>query len=169
VDLGHEIGYHYEDLALFKGDFDKAIASFETNLERFKKYYPIKTICMHGSPLSTWDNRLIWEKYNYREFGIIGEPYFDLDFNKVLYITDTGRKWNGSSVSIRDKVNSSFNYNLRSTFDIIAALQDGILPDLIMQNIHPQRWSDNYYYWTRELCVQNIKNVIKKLIVQYRS
>ena len=167
--MGHEIGYHYVDLALFKGDFDKAIASFEANLERFKKYYPIKTICMHGSPLSTWDNRLIWEKYNYREFGIIGEPYFDLDFNKVLYITDTGRKWNGSTVSIRDKVNSSFNYNLRSTFDIIAALQDGILPDLIMQNIHPQRWSDNYYYWTRELCVQNIKNVIKKLVVQYRS
>ncbi len=59
---------------------------------------------MHGSPLSKWDNRDLWKKYDYRDFGIIAEPYFDLDFDEVFYLTDTGRRWDGSSVSVRDKV-----------------------------------------------------------------
>jgi len=47
---------------------------------------------MHGSPLSKYDNRKIWEKYDYRDYGIIAEPYFDIDFNEVFYMTDKGRK-----------------------------------------------------------------------------
>ena len=39
---------------------------------------------MHGSPLSKWDSRAIWEKYDYRALGITAEPYFDIDFNKDL-------------------------------------------------------------------------------------
>ena len=48
--LGHEIGYHYEDLALCKGDYESALKQFECNLNTFRKIYPVKTICMHGSP-----------------------------------------------------------------------------------------------------------------------
>ena len=59
---------------------------------------------MHGSPLSKYDNKKIWEKYDYRDFGIIGDPSFDIDYDEVFYITDTGRAWNNSNVSIRDKV-----------------------------------------------------------------
>ena len=59
---------------------------------------------MHGSPLSKWDNRDLWKRYDYRDFGIIAEPYFDVDFNEVLYLTDTGRRWNNSKASVRDKV-----------------------------------------------------------------
>jgi len=77
--------------------FELAICDFRLNLEKFRKIYPVKTICMHGSPLSEWDNRDLWEKYDYRDFGIIGEPYFDIDFNEIFYVTDTGRKWNNSS------------------------------------------------------------------------
>ena len=43
----------------------------------------------------------MWKYFNYRDFGIVGEPYFDIDFEKILYLTDTGRRWDG--VSIRDK------------------------------------------------------------------
>ena len=46
----------------------------------------------------------MWKYYDYRDFGIIGEPYFDIDFDEVLYLTDTGRRWDGESVSVRDKV-----------------------------------------------------------------
>ena len=44
----------------------------------------------------------LWEKYDYRDFGIIGEPYFDINFEEVLYLTDTGQKmgW-GSSLNKR--------------------------------------------------------------------
>jgi hypothetical protein len=47
---------------------------------------------------------LLWKYYDYKDFGLIGEPYFDVDFDKVLYLTDTGRRWDGEAVSVRDKV-----------------------------------------------------------------
>jgi hypothetical protein len=47
----------------------------------------------------------LWKRYNYRDFGIIAEPYFDIDCDEVFYITDTGRSWNNSTASVRDKVN----------------------------------------------------------------
>jgi len=50
---------------------------------------------------------LLWKYYDYRDFGIEGEPYFDIDFDKVLYLTDTGRRWDGEAVSIRDKAQST--------------------------------------------------------------
>jgi hypothetical protein len=102
--LGHEIGYHYEDLALAKGNLEQAIQLFEQNLTKLRQIASIDTICMHGSPLSKYDNRKLWEKYDYRDYRIIGEPYFDVDFGKVLYLTDTGRRWDNVKFSIRDKI-----------------------------------------------------------------
>ena len=55
--LGHEIGYHYEDLTICKGNNEKALQHFIRSLETFRNEAEIKTICMHGSPLSKWDNR----------------------------------------------------------------------------------------------------------------
>ena len=57
--MGHEIGYHYEDLTLSEGDVPKAIESFGRNLEYFRQFYPVKTVCMHGSSSSRFDNREI--------------------------------------------------------------------------------------------------------------
>ena len=94
----HDSGRLEEELAKI------AIESFRQNLNRLRELVPVKTICMHGSPMSRWDSRILWKYYDYRDFGIIGEPYFDLDFDKVLYLTDTGRKWNGEKSSVRDKV-----------------------------------------------------------------
>ena len=50
----------------------------------------------------------------------------------------------------------------RSTWDIILAAERGLLPDKIMLNVHPQRWTDNPVEWTKELVWQNVKNVVKK-------
>jgi len=164
--LNHEIGYHYEDMALNNGDYEKSYEHFKTKLNLFRTYYPVKTICMHGSPLSKWDNRLLWNKYNYKELGIIGEPYFDIDFSKVLYITDTGRQWNNTSSSIRDKVKTWYNFKFASTDAISKALEGGLLPSVIMLNIHPQRWTNNKVMWAKELLMQNLKNMIKKIVVK---
>ena len=190
--------------------------------------------------------RDLWKKYNYRDFGIIGEPYFDVDYSKVLYLTDTGRRWDGDKVNVRDRAlgpeargkrqskseerrgefavakrrqpglnpKSETNPNnqnsndtnkkapndkisefmndseqsermtisdrelndseqseqmtrsvipkLHSTFDIIEALEKDLLPDQIMINTHPQRWTNNPFMWTKELVWQNMKNVIKR-------
>ena len=159
VKLGHELGYHYEDLTLSKGDYKKAINLFEKNLKYFKTFYPVDTICMHGSPLTKWDNRDIWKKYDYRNFNINCEPYFDIDFSEFGYLTDTGRKWNSSGENIRDKVNSIYSYKFASTFDIINSIDK--LPKKVMFNIHSQRWTNSKILWYREYISQNIKNFIK--------
>lgn len=166
ADLGHEIGYHYEDLSLFKGNSSFAIDHFRHQLSYFRKFYPVKTICMHGSPTSKYDNRGIWKHYDYKDFGLIGEPYFDIDFNKVFYLTDTGRCWDGDRFSVRDKVNSVFTQSYHSTNELINAAVAGKLPDKIMITTHPQRWTDNGVEWLHEFIFQNIKNILKRLIVK---
>ncbi len=83
---------------------DLAYESFCRNLEMLRKNFDIQTICMHGSPRSKFDNRLVRTKYDYWDLGIVGEPYFDIDFSEVLYLTDTGRRWDGDRFSVRDKV-----------------------------------------------------------------
>ncbi len=200
--LGHEIGYHYEDVDIAvksnkfqvsgiktienKNKFmaEKGIELFEKHLKEFRKYYPVKTICMHGSPLSKYDNRLLWKYYDYRNFSIIGEPYFDIDFNDVFYLTDTGRRWDGYKVSVRDKVshelsrknassgaerskdqkqeNDISNLSLHSTQQIIQSINFGNFPEKAMLTFHPQRWTNSPVLWTKELVMQNIKNIIKK-------
>lgn len=164
ANMGHEIGYHYETMDTCKGNVDKAYDEFCRNLEKFRKIVPVSTICMHGSPWSPFDNREIWKKYNYKDLGIIGEPYFDIDFNEVAYLTDTGRRWNGSGMSIRDKVNSKYSFNFRSTFDIIESIDT--LPDKVMFTFHPQRWTNKPLPWVKELVMQNIKNSIKWFLLK---
>jgi tetratricopeptide (TPR) repeat protein len=164
VELGHEIGYHYEDLTICNGDYEKAIVHFEKWLKKLRDFYPVKTVCMHGSPLSKHDNRKLWDKYDYKSYDLIAEPYFDIDFNKVFYITDTGRKWDGHKVSVRDKVSSKFDLSFHTTDQLIDALKNENLPNHIMQNIHPQRWSNNSLEWIQELVLQRVKNGIKKTL-----
>lgn len=168
--LGHEIGYHYEDISLVAnkqtlGDkrtirkmfgrlalklngsteiekklADAAIESFSANLEKFRKIVPIRTICMHGSPLSMWDNRLLWKYYDYRNFGIDFEPYFDVNMENVLYLTDTGRKWNGQKVSLRDKfkeryIHDSDNHSIEWKVKAV----EGSLTNMSQKSINFQR------------------------------
>ena len=226
AELGHEIGYHYEDLSLTAGSmkneklkiknddecsrilFERGIESFQKNLETLRKIAPVKTICMHGSPLGKFDNRDLWKVYDYRDFGIIGEPYLDIDFTEVLYLTDTGRRWDGERVSVRDKAGGSrlkaeggrrkaegkdiysdwkvkpipgslmnmtekctkfqSRYNFRSTNDIIRAAEKGELPDKMMMTFHPQRWTDKFGPWVKELVWQNVKNMGKWGMIRIR-
>ena len=54
-----------------------------------------------------------------------------------------------------------------STFDIIAAAEKGLLPDKIMINTHPQRWTDDPFQWTKELILQNCKNLVKRGMIRF--
>ncbi|HHB94473.1 MAG TPA: hypothetical protein ENK88_04940 [Campylobacterales bacterium] len=163
--LEHEIGYHYESLSETNGDYDKAIKDFEKNLSIFNKLYPIKSISMHGRPTSKWDSRLLWSKYNYRKYGILSEPYFDIDFQKILYITDAGRAWNNESINRRDKVDSNFNFKFNHTIDIISNIRKKTLPDMLMINIHPEHWSKGGIEWYKILYIRKVKNFLKRLLL----
>lgn len=172
--LGHEIGYHYDDLTQCKGDYKKAISRFENNLSMLRKIASVNTICMDGSPLSKFDNKDIWKKYNYHDYGIIGEPYFDLDFNKIFYLTDTGRCWDGWKTSVRDKVPQQEMWVkqglvFHSTNDIIKAANDNRLPNQIMMTFHPQRWTNGELPWLKELFFQGAKNHVKKILIKTKN
>jgi len=206
--LGHEVGYHYENMDVASSKFkvessklalgtkeydellDLAYQDFCENLEKLRELVPVSTICMHGSPKSKFDNKAIWDKYDYKALGLIGEPYYDMDFDKVFYLTDTGRRWDGWKVSVRDKVPQQELWNkqgltFHSTQDIIDAInkvksekrkvkrgrkpetlnfEPGTLniPNQIMCTMHPQRWHDSLLPWTKELVMQNAKNVVKR-------
>jgi len=167
ADLGHEIGYHYEDLSLFKGNENQAITHFEEKLVYFRKFYPVRTICMHGNPTSKINNKNIWKSISYSDFGIFGEPYFDVDFNKIFYLTDTGRSWNGERFIIWDKVQTSFNQHFSTTKEIISAAKNFTLPNQIMMTMHPQRWTNNLVLWLWELVFQSFKNQIKQVLIKF--
>lgn len=122
---------------------------------------------MHGSPRVKYDNKIIWEKYDYKELGLIGEPYYDIDFNEFAYFTDTGRRWNGHKYSIRDKVKSKYNFDFKTTQDIIDNVDK--LPDKVMFTIHPERWTDDLIPWTQNLITQNIKNIVKRGLLLLRK
>ncbi len=172
VCLGHEVGYHYEDFAISQGDVQKAKSLFLENLNYFRQFYPIKTICMHGSPRSRFDNKDLWKILDYHDYKIIGEPYYDVDFNEVFYLTDTGRCWDGFLTSVRDKVTQQDDWSKKglvyhSTDDIISALKTGNFPQKLLITTHPQRWTNNFLLWTKELLFQNLKNLIKRRIVSW--
>ncbi len=169
IGYGHEIGYHYEDLSVAKGNYEKAIKIFRENLSFFKKYYPVTTIAMHGRPLSKWDSKDLWNKYDYHSYGLIAEPYLDFNFNEILYLTDTGNRWDGDKYSIRDYVKSSYSYEIHKTEELIKHIQGGLLPNKIMLNVHPARWKDDYFRWCIRYYILNLpKYQLKKWVKQVR-
>ncbi len=173
--LGHEIGYHYEDMALCEGKIDAAYDHFTTWLDYFRQYYAVETICMHGAPTNKYDGRELWKKYDYKALGIIGEPYFDTDFSDVLYLTDTGRCWDGYKVSVRDKIPqyqpewTARGWSFHTSRDILSALAADNLPEHMMLTTHPQRWTNNRMQWWQERIEQNCKNIIKRVLIQVRQ
>ncbi len=168
--LGHEIGYHYEDMSLCKGNTKLALEHFERKLALLRSFYPVTTICMHGAPTSKYDGRALWQVTDYRHYNIIGEPYFDTDFSRLLYLTDTGRCWDGFKVSVRDKIPGyQEEWNRRGwvfhrTDELIAAIRGGQLPSMMLTT-HPQRWTDDPREWRKERVAQGLKNEVKRVLV----
>ncbi|MDO4190376.1 MAG: hypothetical protein Q4D14_01640 [Bacteroidales bacterium] len=168
IALGHEVGYHYEDMTVCQGDDTAAYTHFCKWLAYFRTFYPVKTVCMHGSPRSKYDAKDLWRNHTLSGIGIIGEPYLTTDFNDVLYLTDTGRCWDGAKYSVRDKVDQATSLSFHTTNDIINTLNDVVspMPNHIMITTHPQRWIGQKLPWLLEWIKQNVKNQIKRLLIR---
>lgn len=160
--MGHEIGYHYETLSSCKGDYCQALDLFELDLGKFDIYGGVRSIAMHGRPLSKWDNRDLWKEYEYSDYGITSEAYLDIDWEQYLYFTDTGRSWNSQS-NIRDKVsNSCQSSDIKITPQLIQKiLKDK--PNLVIST-HPERWTSEMLGWTQVFLSDSALNMIKKVI-----
>jgi len=98
---------------------------------KFHKIIGIKTISMQGSPMSPCVNREIWKKYDNKKLVIVAIPYFDINFNELFYITDTGRRWYDHLYNVRDKATKEnpvtkpdfLKLRFHSTFDLISTIE----------------------------------------------
>lgn len=172
AEMGHEIGYHYESLATCGGDLESAWRDFQANLARLRSLVPVKSICMHGSPRSPWDSRDLWKKYDYRSLGIEDEPYLDTDFSSTFYLTDTGRRWDGWRVSVRDRISRyqeewvSAGLEFHTTDDLLEGLRQGRIPRRLLITFHPQRWNPFGFLWCEEALLQPVKNILKRTLIK---
>ncbi len=147
LSLGHEVGYHYEVLAKAKGDYEEAIGLFARELEEFRSLCDVRTICMHGSPLSRYDNRDLWKRYDFREFGIAGEAYLSMAGKDLRYLTDTGRNWGGKH-SVRDAMpGAGAVLPSVATTDDLARWIGSAGEEGLYLTVHPERWAMSEGEW----------------------
>jgi hypothetical protein len=166
--MGHEIAYHYESLSDANGNMERAIKDFEKNLAMLRKIVPVSTISMHGRPLKPYDNRDIWKnKKNHeklvKKYNLLGEIYIDIDYTDIAYINDTGRNWNSTKSNLRDKVNSKIKIDFSGGQRLLNYLNNEPHPKLIFQ-IHPERWSDNYFEYIVQFLKDKSINFVKCLL-----
>ncbi len=167
-DLGHEIGYHYETLSKCRGNHDEAIFLFQKELDKFRSLCPITTISMHGRPFSPYDNRTLWEKSNFEDFGIIGECYLSIDYLNVAYFSDTGRTWNPHRYNIRDQVEQNQLPTLESTNNLISFLSNSQLKSICILT-HPNRWTTSKKGWFFSATSDFIINQLKRILLLIRA
>lgn len=160
---GHEIGYHYEDLAATDGDVDAARERFAKNLERFRRHVEVTTACAHGSPLSPQVNTEMWnEETDFGAYDLLGEAYVSIEFaeeeltpeSKLAYLSDTGRDWDlrlpaFGRVRTTDDVVDALRARTRSRFYLLA---------------HPCRWSKSRVEFLErsgwDVATETVKSVV---------
>lgn len=170
AEMGHEIGYHYEVLDKANGDKKKAIEIFKKELAMLREVCNIDTICMHGNPRTPWDNKSIWNDYSFEDYGIVGEAYLSINFDDMLYLSDTGRNW-GSKYKVKDVPNTLYGEKIlekmSSTDDVIELIKQKRVNHIYM--LFHTRWADNFGGWLNELVRQNIKNIVKAMIIKRKT
>lgn len=164
---GHEIGYHYENLSDAKGDYPAALRDFERNLAKMRKIAPIRTIAMHGSPMSRHDNRELWrnpETHGYLKTSlqIHGEVYLDIDYSDIAYITDTGRNWRAEKSNRRDIVNSALAPDFKNSRALLDCFNRACYPRVVFQ-VHPERWADSGIEYCTQMAKDQIANLVKAI------
>jgi len=112
-DEGFEVGYHFNTLDRCGGDFNKAIALFEREVNMLREAgIEVETVCSHGDPRV----KKVGYKVNNEIFlrdpdlrtrcGLLGEAYLDIDFSSLTYLSDAGIRWNraGSTKELISKI-----------------------------------------------------------------
>ena len=160
ANLGHEIGYHYEDWYLARYNKSKAISLFRDHLEQMRKIAPINTIAMHGSPLSRESNLTIWDHYNLCKDGV-KDVIMSADFSNFVFFTDTGRTFGQSKVNLRDFVGSKIVYDdVRSSDDLVNFLNQR-RHNQVYFSVHPERWTDKMLDWGQQFVKDKAINGVK--------
>lgn len=165
--LGHEVGYHYEDLDRADGDPKLAHQLFEKELERVRQYVPVETVCMHGNPLTKYDNRKMWQPSlpSFEQYDLLGEAYLSVDFEQVTYYSDTGRTWADGDLKVKDQPlgNSVKHHHVGSTSQLcdLVASKSVCRPYVLS---HPNRWADDIIEYVIEYSKDTGTNLGKRFL-----
>lgn len=161
--LGHEVGYHFEDLDRADGDKQAALESFETELARLRSIVDVDTVCMHGNPLSPHDNRDMWTEAEFSEYKLLGEAYLSADFTDLTYFSDTGRTWEDGALKIKDHTmgEGEKSVQVATTFELIGLLLTEEIDHAYIL-VHPNRWAGSYPEYISEQAKDTAVNIVKR-------
>ena len=162
ADLGHEVGYHYEDVDTADGDLAAAQRSFADNLARFREHVDSETVAMHGNPLTSHDNRELWERASFEDHDVLGEVYLSVDFTNLVYFSDTNRTWYDERTIVNDwPVGPARKpQQIQSTGDLIGLVEAEQFPRLYLLT-HPNRWAETTAEWVGEYAKDTVINAGK--------
>lgn len=167
--LGHEVGLHYETMDKAKGDIKLAKKIMLKELSLFREVESVSTVAMHGNPITKFDNKDFWKKNNFKDYGLEGEVYLSVNFHNLIYLNDTGRTWHGNKYNLKDYAKKDEKLktepNIETTNELISLIQKE--NKSIYINVHPERWSSNFfeyvYAYSKDFIVNQIKQVVKIL------
>jgi hypothetical protein len=149
-DMGHEVGLHYECLDKANGDIDRASDIFAADLQMIRRLSEVKTVSMHGNPFTRFDNREYWYHHDFSNFDLDGEVYLSMNFQKMMYYSDTGRTWEDGRYNIKDVIPADMETIrdkpvLRTTDDLIELISAHSRNIYLL--IHPERWASTFCGW----------------------
>ncbi|MGP9820439.1 hypothetical protein ACTZWW_10520 [Salinarimonas sp. NSM] len=144
--LGHEIGYHYEDLARTDGDRVRARAAMRRHLAELRALVPVTTVCAHGSPLSRHDNVTVLDGIDPADLGV-RDLARSLPHAGVLYLTDSGRTFADTTANLRDRIPAALRAPEIATLADLADAVSACRYPRIHLNVHPERWTDEAAGW----------------------
>lgn len=169
AEMGHEVGYHYEDLALAAGDCARAHGLFARHLAQLRRLAPIRTIAMHGSPLSKFNNIDMWQQGSLQHYGLVADAFLSVDYAGMPYFTDTGRSWDGGKANLRDRPAGTAPTpgRIRSTPELCGAIAAAALPRCAI-SAHPERWAIDNLDWCLQLAKDHAVNLAKRILRSLR-
>jgi hypothetical protein len=157
--MGHEVGYHYEDFHLAGYDPAKALALYRKHLASLRAIAPIETIAMHGSPLAKFNNMDIWKHHAFADSGV-RDCILSVDWSDFVFFTDTGRRFDAGLTNLRDTIGGKRAAGVRTSAHVAQHLVTQS-PRHVQINVHPERWSDALWPWTRQLATDSAINMLK--------
>jgi len=191
ADLGHQIGYHYEEIDTHQKAPNlqverDAVGFFIGSLLDIDSLgFPVRSVCAHGNPLTDVDNRqvvhllrdekyldnlaftydraVVKEKISDR---LIGDASIDVtgkDFD--LYIPDTGRF--NPKYNLKDRIDDCPIAGISNMKVLEKILRDDRYGRVYM-SLHPDRWSGNAAVWLFDFAFDTAKNMAKKFMGKTR-
>lgn len=158
-ELGHEIGYHYEDFHVARYDPKKAFNLFQQHLGALREIAPIKTIVMHGSPMARFNNMELWNHHKFESMNV-KDCILSYDWSNYGFFTDTGRSFSACKTNLRDTIGGIAFPEIATSKQLADFFINRRYPR-IQFSTHPERWNYFGFDWMRQLITDKTLNAVK--------